>query len=277
MSNLPTSLSRKVKEYNTLTDAAKKSLLNNLYVKRQMSFPQIAELVGTYPNKIRRDAKKLGIPIRSTAQAQAVALKSGRHSHPTEGKQHSQASKLKISNKMATTWAELTDEEREYRSQIGREHWESLSDEEKSRLRAQAGEAIRQAAKEGSKLEKFLYDTLTNHGFVVEFHRERIVTNQRLQIDLFLPELNTAIEVDGPSHFRPIWGHETLERNRRSDNQKSGLILGQGWCLIRVRQTQSLSLAYKRKTGQAVLETLSSIKRKFPSTGKRLIIIGGDE
>lgn len=242
-----------------------------------MSWPQIAEVCGTYANKIRRDAKKLGLESRSTSEAQSIALATGRQEHPTEGKGHNEESRLKISERMSESWENLTPEQLEHRRQIGRDYWDSLSEAEKQRRIAAGADAIRLAARQGSKLEKFLYDTLTKAGFILEFHRERVVTNQKLQIDIFLPELNTAIEVDGPSHFLPIWGEETLQRNKRADNQKSGLILAQGWCLIRVRQDKPLSQKYKRDISKEIISQLESIKKKFPTKGKRLIIIGGEQ
>jgi len=277
MSKLPISLQKKAKDYKNLSDAAKEKLLRELYVNREMSYPQIAEVVDSYAKKVSRDAKKLGIESRTLAEAQSLALKTGRRTHPTEGKGHSEESKLRISEKMASTWDQLTETEKEHRSQIGKDHWNSFSEEKKAEMRQAAGDAVRQASKDGSKLEKFIYETLTNAGIVVEFHKERMVVNQRLQVDLFLPELNTAIEVDGPSHFKPIWGQETLDRNRRADNQKAGLILAQGCCLIRLRQTQSLSQHYKREVAKNLLEEVLKIKKKFPARGHRLIIIGGEE
>ena len=44
--------------------------------------------------------------------------------------------------------------------------------------------------------------------------------NNRLEIDLYVTDLQTAIEVDGPSHFEPVWGEENLIKNQRSDKQK---------------------------------------------------------
>lgn len=277
MNKLPASLKNKAKKYNSLTKSEKKKFISDTYEKHKMSFHEIAELCETYPNKIRRHAKNLGIEVRSKGEAQSVALESGRHKHPTKGTEHSLDTKIKISDKMAETWEGLTDEQREYRSEIGRKHWDSLSEAEQERFRAAAGEAVRKAAKNGSKLENFLYESLTKENFIVEFHRERIVTNQRLQVDLFLPALNIAMEVDGPSHFLPIWGQERLESNRRSDSQKAGLILTQGWCLLRVRQTKALSQKYKRDILAKVLDNLRQIKKKFPPRGKRMIIIGGEE
>ena len=277
MSNLPASLLAKAKKYNLLSSTERGQLVEDLYIGNQLSFPEIAELTGTYPNKVRREAIKRGLKLRNISEAQIVALDKGKSIHPTEGKTLSDTTKLKISQKMAQTWDGLSDSERAYRSEIGENYWNSLSDAEKNEIHSKAGDEIRRASREGSKLEKFLYDTLTKEKFLVEFHREHFVTNQRLQVDLFLPQLNTAIEVDGPSHFLPVWGREVLERNMRADNQKTGLILAMGWCLIRLRQAGSLSQHYKREITEQLLTQLRAIKNEFPPQGSRLIIIGEKE
>jgi very-short-patch-repair endonuclease len=62
-----------------------------------------------------------------------------------------------------------------------------------------------------------------------------------LQIDLFLPTISLAIEIDGPSHFSPVWGEKSLNRNRNYDSKKEGLILGKGWSIIRVTQKKDYS------------------------------------
>ena len=277
MNNLPNSLKNKASQYNSLSDSKKESFIDTTYNDYDMSYHEIAEICNTYPNKIRRDAKRLGLEARDKSKAQKAALKTGRQTPPTAGMHHSEDTKVKIGDKMAQTWENLSDAERKYRSQIGKNYWDSLSPLQQENMRKAAGEAIRKTAKNGSKLENFLYEALTNQHFIVEFHKERSVTNQKLQIDLFLPAHNVAIEVDGPSHFLPIWGAERLETNRRSDSQKTGLILTQGWCLIRVRQTKKLSQSYKREIMKRLLESLEQIKKQFPARGKRVIIIGGEQ
>ena len=52
-------------------------------------------------------------------------------------------------------------------------------------------------------------------GFKVEFHKEHWLQNHRLQLDLFIPDLRTVVEVDGPSHFKPVWGMENLIKNQK--------------------------------------------------------------
>ena len=97
---------------------------------------------------------------------------------------------------------------------------------------------------------------------------------ERLQIDLFLPQLNVAIEVDGPSHFEPVWGEDVLRKNQKRDAEKTGLLLERGCCIIRVRQKQALSKKYKRDVLRQVLQTVDAINGKFPPRGKRHIILG---
>lgn len=272
--NLEKYLVEKLSKYLELEKAEKKDLLDKCYHFLNMSFPEIAKLANTYPNKIRRDAISLGITIKSRSEAQKVALKSGRHSHPTKDKKRSKEEKIAISNGMAKAWENLSDEERKRRSDIGKTQWDSMTDSEKEEFRKRAGDAVRQASREGSKLEKHLQQELLSAGFIVEFHKEQFVVNERLQIDIFLPKLGIAIEVDGPSHFTPIWGKNTLERNQRADKEKTGLILGKGLVFIRVIQDKSLSEKFKRDISKKLIDTINDIRNDFPPVGKRYIEIG---
>jgi len=91
---------------------------------------------------------------------------------------------------------------------------------------------------------------------------------------MFVPELSVAIEIDGPSHFLPVWGQEALEKTQKSDRQKSGLVLSSGLILIRIKHTKGLSEKYKRETLVSLKNELDKLKRKFPSKNERLILIG---
>ena len=79
-------IKNKFKDYWNLQDSEKLFLLKEAYSNEKMSWIQIANALGTYPNKIRREAKRLGIQSRTKSTAQKEALKSGRSLHPTEGK-----------------------------------------------------------------------------------------------------------------------------------------------------------------------------------------------
>ena len=127
------------------------------YVTEKKSTYEISQELGTYPNKIRRALKKFGVELRDKSSAQSQAIKSGRHKHPTKGKVRSEEERLKISEGMSVHWTDMDDQERLRRSEMAKKQWEEMTDEEKFELRRAAAEAVRRAAKEGSKVEKFLY------------------------------------------------------------------------------------------------------------------------
>lgn len=275
MKNLPNSLVNKAATYSSLEDKEKLKLLKQLYWKFDLSWKNIADLCETYPNKVRRDAKKLGLDSRSKSQAQSLALETGRHGHPTKGKEHSEETKIQISDKVADAWDNLSDEERAKRSLDALNRWNQKTDEEIAAFRKASIEAIRVTAKEGSALEKYLLEGLIKKGFKVEFHKEQWVERERLQIDLLIPELNIAIEVDGPSHFEDIWGKDVLIKNQQRDHEKNGLLLRQGFVIIRIRQGKgSLSNKFKRDTLSNLLIEIEKISKRKPKIGNRCIILG---
>lgn len=227
--------------YENLNEAQRKQLLNDLYIKDKLSFNDIAEKYHTYANKLRRDAKKFNIKIRDKSQAQKNALKTGKHKHPTKGQQRPTTVKAKIGKGVMKSWDELSDKELEARRDKSRANWDTMDEQTKADILRLANEAARLSSKTGSKLEKYLLDKLLQDGYKIDFHKEQMLSNTKLQIDLFLPTMNLAIEVDGPSHFSPIWGDEALERNRRYDEKKNGLLTGKGLSLIRIKQTKDFS------------------------------------
>ena len=96
--------------------------------------------------------------------------------------------------------------------------------------------------------------------------------DDKFELDLFIPELKVAIEIDGPAHFFPIWGEEALQKNIRSDIQKSGLILGAGFVMIRVKNiSKSLSKKSQRDTLNTILSALQGVEKKFPAKKDRYI------
>ena len=242
------------------------------YVEDNRSTYEIAEELETYPNKIRRALKHLGIGLRDKSKAQSAALASGRHKHPTKGTNRPERVKIQIIEQMFNYWDTMYDKERDRRSNLSKQQWEAMSEEDKDKMRRLAGEAMRLAGKEGSKMEKFLYEELTRRGYSVIFHKKGLISNEKMEIDLFLPELNTAIEIDGPAHFFPIWGEEKLRKHISADARKSGLLLNAGFVVLRVKHlTKSLSNKHKRDLLARVLESLEVIENKFPNKSKRFI------
>lgn len=256
-------------DYNKLSDNQKKDLLIKEYEINQKSFKTIAEAYGTYANKVRRDAVKYKINIRDKSEAQKNALDKGVATHPTEGKERPSEIKNKIGLSVMKSWEDLDTAELSKRKENARKNWESLSDDTKSNILKKANSGVREASKTGSRLEKYLLKHLLQDGYRVDFHKEHILANTKLQIDLFLPTLNVAIEVDGLSHFEPVWGEDTLQKNKGYDNKKTGLILGKGLVLIRIKQLRDFSTSRASLLYDKLTKLLTSIEEKFPDKDNR--------
>lgn len=246
--------------YKNLSDSNKQKIIHDLYVSQSMSFADIAKEYDTYPNKIRRDAIRFNIPVRNKSQAQKNALKTGKVEHPTKGTNRSTEEKNKISLGMYKSWKNMSDKDRQQRKEDSSERWSKLDDNKKSSMLQAAHAAIKKTSKEGSKLEKFILTELISQNYKVDFHKEQILSNTKLQIDIFLPKENVAIEIDGPSHFEPVWGKESLNKNQKYDRKKTGLIIGKGIKLVRIKQIEDYSNARAIILTQKLLDLLKDIK-----------------
>lgn len=248
--------------------------LRDAYSTRGMSTYEIAQECHTYPNKVRRALMKYGLVRRDKSEAQANALKQGRHKHPTKGTQRSESTRIKISEKLASSWKAMSDKQREHRVETARVQWMKMSEAEQEEFKRLATEAVRAAATNGSKLEKFILSELRQRNYNVIFHAEQVVVREQLQIDLFLPDLRVAIEIDGPAHFYPIWGQENLAKHLVRDNVKTGLLLQAGYVMIRIKHiAKNLSKIHERHLLTKLLQVLESISGAFPADGQRLIEI----
>ena len=252
--------SSNISSYDNYNDNKKKEIIEQLYVNKKMSFIDIAKKYDTYPNKIRRDAKKFHIDIRNKSDAQKNALNTGKHKHPTKGKARTQDVKDKIGLGVYKTWKGMTEEEISKIKNNSRDRWNKMSDDKKSEIIKMANNAVRDSSKRGSKLEKFLLEKLIHDGYVISFHKEQILSNTKLQIDLFIPTLNIAIEVDGPSHFEPVWGEDSLKRNKGYDAKKTGLLAGKGISLIRIKQIKDFSKTRANIVYDNLIKAISKIK-----------------
>ena len=248
----------------------RKKLIKSYKIDKKSTY-DIAQDFNTYPNKILRALKYLGVQIRTKSSAQSNALKTGKHKHPTKGKTRSEETKYKISEGMAKHWNDMSDEERKKRAEQSKKQWDSMSERDRFEMRQKASTAVLKASREGSKIEKFVYKGLTDRGYNVSFHKRGLI-DPKFEVDLFVQDLKTVIEIDGPAHFLPICGEEALQKNIRSDAQKSGLILSGGYVMIRVKNiSKTISQKIQRDMLNAIISHLEKIENKFPKKGKRYI------
>lgn len=245
-----------------------------LYTKENKSTYEIAELFQTYPNKIRRILIKNGVDIKDKSQAQKNALINGTSKIPTQGMHRTKEEKLKISAGAKRIWDNLNDEQYQARVEKAKTKWNNMSEVQKADMLSSAIKAIQIAGKEGSKLEKFIKDELIRSGFKIEFHKKNLLANQDLEIDIYVPLLKTIIEIDGPSHFLPIWGEEKLQKQIRADAHKTGLILSRGLAIIRVKHmSDTVALSTKENLKNTLISMLKKIEQKFPNKDERYIEI----
>ena len=243
-----------------------------MYVEENMSTRAIADTFNTYPNKIRRTLVSSGIELRSKSEAQKEALKSGRHSHPTKGKPRPEEVKDKISISLEKVWSEVSDEERSRRSELAKKQWDSMSEQEKIDLRKKASEALFLTIKEGSKPEKFLHEKLQQAGYEVYLHKKDMIEGKKYEMDLFLPEISTIIEVDGPQHFVPVFGEKMLRQYVKHDIIKNGILIKRGYCVVRIKYLcTTFTRAAGRRLWELVEPVVDKIENKFPPQNKRLI------
>lgn len=196
---------------------------------------ELADKYDTYPNKIRRLLKKEGVKIRSKSDAQSAAIKTGRHKHPTKGTQRDEETRLKISSSMVDYFSDISDEEMQKRVDSSTERWYNMTEKERADFIKMGNKAIRQSKVDGSKLENLVMDALKEAGYAPIFHDDNILPKRKLEVDINLPTYMTAIEVDGPSHFLPIWGEDKLKKQKKFDKDKNALLTNHGFKVIRIQ------------------------------------------
>jgi len=236
------------------------------------SIREIAAIYNTYPNKILRLLKKSSEPLRSKEEAARMAVDKGKIKPPMLGKKRTQEEKDNISVKRAKKWKEMSEEDLNAFKASAKDRWDSQTEEEKIYKQQKAGEALRRASIEGSKAEKFLYRELTKRGYDVIMHKTGLIPGEKYEIDLFLPSLTIAIEIDGPQHFFPIYGQENLNRNIKYDSIKNGALLSRGICVIRVKYlAKHNSQKINNELFELVYSKIKDIEQNYPKPEDRLI------
>jgi hypothetical protein len=227
------------------------------------SLGTIAKKYDTYPNKIMRLLKKEGIELRNKSEAQKNALEIGRNKHPTEGTKRTFETKAKISQAIIDNWENLDEKVKDERIKRLTDLWESKTEAEKEQFLKDGIDACRKAGKIGSKLERFLFTELLRLNFRVEAHREWLIPgSMKLHLDLFFPALMVAVEIDGPSHFYPIWGEKSFQRQLRADALKNGYLVNRGVVVIRIMDDGKSTITGKIEIRDKLLEKLKEISKK---------------
>lgn len=83
-----------------------------------------------------------------------------------------------------------------------------------------------------SKLEKFIQQKLTEkYSFEIHFNRKDAINSE---LDIYIPSLKLAFELNGIFHYEPIYGADQLSKIQNNDNRKFQACLERGieLCII---------------------------------------------
>jgi very-short-patch-repair endonuclease len=240
--------------------------LHQEYTVKERSIGDIAVEHNTYPNKIRRELIHYGEPLRDKSEAQSAALKSGRHCHPTKGRERPEEVKGRIGKNVSATWKNISPEEKSRRSEVAKKQWESMSAEEREQFRTKAARAVRVSSQIGSKMERFIFAKFVENGVTVEAHKKDFLSYTKLVVDLFLPKYNTVVEIDGPAHYIDIWGEDALARQQKDDMTKNGILMSMGFVVVRVKiMRKNISKVFQEEVFAALFKKLEEIMLSPPA------------
>lgn len=201
------------------------------------SVRQIATELKTYPLRIRREILKHGLTPPDPSEAMKRAYKTGSKIKRTD--KLSKETKLKIANTAKENW---TEDRKEEASKIQKEIFSKRSAESVDNMHKSARIALLKTTKTGSKLEKALMHHLSFLG-QINWHENIIIGDEILETDLMIPGKKIAIEIDGITHYEPIYGEERLDRIQRNDRLKNEIYFRGGYRVIRIKNVGKNGIA----------------------------------
>lgn len=211
--------------------------VRRLYHDEGLSMRKVASALKVPLATLSRFMKKHGISSRDKTQAQKNFLRD--HDHQMTGRNHTEATRRKISRGLGEFWNGLSEEETiALKRKIGsawKRKWEGMSDAERSAMMEELSNKAKEAQGEGSRLERFIAEELRKRGYTVEERSTNYTAGKSFEVDIALPTERIAIEVDGPTHFMPIYGEDHLAQQQARDARKDELVQSTGYSVLRIR------------------------------------------
>jgi very-short-patch-repair endonuclease len=235
------------------------------YVDEKRSFHSIGRELGKNPKTIRDAVIKAGCQPRSKSQAQKLHV--AKHGPPIQ-RPRTDEEKRRISDGHARRITSMSHDEIErWKSNLRQRataQWAGLDKDAKELLMAPMREGAKAQVGRGSKGENKIGDLLREHGYNIE--RRSRAFSRPFEIDILLIKERVAIEVDGPTHFDPIYGTDHLARTTARDGIKNAFLTQLGVHVIRVQdRTTSYSLSACVRATNEILEILKSIDGVSPT------------
>ena len=236
-------------------------LICKLYTEDKKSIREIAEMFNTYPLRINRILKKSGVHLRDRSESGKLAIQNGRLNPPMLGKKRTSEEIANISKKVSEAWRRRDKEDRERAKDEARERWNAIPEETRKEYQTMAAKALRRAADEGSKMEKYIYEALTKAGVNVIMHMKGVVPGHDYEVDLFIPGVNLAVEIDGLQHISPIYGNRDLTKTQQFDQVKNGALIAKGIRVLRIKNyVNHNSMAVNNKVVNEILKVVKNIE-----------------
>ena len=231
------------------------------YCRLNMSLGEIAKKHLTYPNRIRRLLKKNGVKLRGHSEAQKNNLKKGGF-HPTKGKKRSEQERYNIGKALSEKWSKLTEEDIKDKTHAMMEGMKKVREKKGDNIQKKAQKKLKETSEKGSKIEHFLVEKLKKDGYNVEHHVKMLIDNENMHFDIAV-HLNPTIviEVDGPTHHRPVFGQERLDKQIEADLRKNMLVMSNKMHIIRVKADYTnISLYKKMEMYKDLIDALKQLK-----------------
>lgn len=248
-----------MKDFNEFSEAELIEFIKREHLDNKKSIRAIAAELKTYPTRIWRFCNKHKIPVMTASESLKGGHETKRLKSPRKGVKMSEEDRVKLGEAQHKQWESRTPEQREEIRKKHRANFAARPDKEE--FSRKGAVAIRKAADEGSKLEKYLIEFFKENQIDYIHHWKGLFGNSNLEADFYLPALSVIIEVDGPSHFAAIFSPATYAKQVEFDNKKNAAVLDAGSSIIRIQHTRTLYLrdyyAVCNKLGE-VLQTIDN-------------------
>lgn len=110
-----------------------------------------------------------------------------------------------------------------------------------------------------SKLEVYIESKLKSlyNTFELKFNKTEDINSE---LDIYIPSLKLAFELNGPIHYEPIFGGEKLKQTKNNDNRKFQACLERGieLCIIDTSKPKNFS----EKSGDRFLKMIVNVIKK---------------
>ena len=234
------------------------------YTKKNRSTSDIAKEVGTYPVTIARLLRKNGVKTRDHSQAQSINLV--KRGHPFQGKKRTEQERINISDGIRKNWDALDESKRnkiiEKKRSVAKLFWDNKKEKDKDLIIKNIQSKRVSASWLGSKNENKIAELLFQNGYKILQRTNEYTPGNQFEVDIFLIKEGVAIEVDGPTHFKPLYGQEKLDKVIASDKEKNSILNDSGISVIRMLdKTSKHSRASCVRAYNNIVDLLKTIEK----------------